>query len=145
MIDLLNQELSNIIDLSMQSKQAHWNVKGPHFVGLHELFDKVAETSSDFADEIAERLVQLGGIALGTLPIAAKNSKLPQYPLEIHSGKEHVEALSTSMAEYATSTREAIDKADEAGDADTSDLFTEVSRGVEKLLWMVEANLQSDV
>src|SRR5689334_10069793 len=142
-IDLLNQHLADVLDLGLQAKQAHWNVKGPHFIGLHELFDKVAEELEEFTDEIAERAVELGGVALGTVQVVAKHSHLAAYPLNIASGKEHVAALSGALAKFGASARGAIDTASQAGDADTADLFTEVSRGVDKLLWMVEAHTQA--
>ncbi len=143
MISLLNQQLADVIDLGLQTKQAHWNVKGPHFIGLHELFDKVAEELEEFTDDMAERAVELGGVALGTIQIVSKKSGLSAYPLNITSGQKHVAALSGALAEFGTTTRAAIDSAAKAGDADTADLFTEVSRGVDKLLWMVEAHVQS--
>ena len=142
-IALLNQHLADVLDLGLQAKQAHWNVKGPHFIGLHELFDKVAEELEEYSDEIAERAVELGGVAQGTVQIVAKHSRLPAYPLHLTSGKEHVAALSSALAKFGAAAREAIDTAGTAGDADTADLFTEVSRGVDKLLWMVEAHMQS--
>jgi len=143
MIELLNQQLADVLDLGLQAKQAHWNVKGPHFIGLHELFDKVAEELEEFTDDIAERAVELGGVALGAIQVVTKQSRLAAYPLSISSGKEHVAALSSGLAKFGASTRAAIDTASKAGDADTADLFTEVSRGVDKLLWMVEAHTQA--
>ncbi len=143
MIDLLNQQLADVLDLGLQAKQAHWNVKGPHFIGLHELFDKVAEELEEFTDDMAERAVELGGVALGTIQIVSKKSGLSAYPLNITSGQKHVAALSGALAKFGTTTRAATDSAAKAGDADTADLFTEVSRGVDKLLWMVEAHVQS--
>jgi starvation-inducible DNA-binding protein len=117
-------------------------VKGPNFFSLHELFDKVAEELEGFADEIAERAVALGGTALGTLRLAAANSRLSEYPADLSAGSGHVEALSSALAAFGKSLREAIDAASKAGDTDTSDLFTEVSRSVDKLLWFVEAHDQ---
>jgi starvation-inducible DNA-binding protein len=143
MIKLLNQQLADAIDLGLQAKQAHWNVKGPHFVGLHELFDKSAETIEGFIDNIAERAVELGGVALGTLQVVAKNSRLSAYSLTISSGKEHVTELANALATFGATIRAAIDTATKAGDADTADLLTEVSRGVDKLLWFVEVHLQA--
>jgi starvation-inducible DNA-binding protein len=140
MIGLLNQQLADIVDLGLQAKQAHWNVKGPNFIGLHELFDKVAEEVEDFTDSIAERSVELGGIAKGTLQSVAKDSRLNPYPLDLSTGKEHVAALSSALAVFGSSARAAIDAAAQAGDADTADLLTEVSRGIDKLLWFVEAH-----
>lgn len=143
MIDLLNQLLADALDLGLQAKQAHWNVKGPHFIGLHELFDKVAEELEEFTDDIAERAIELGGIAQGTIQVVSKHSRLAAYPLDLVSGRGHVAALSGALAEVGAFARAAIDKAGKAGDADTADLFTEVSRGVDKLLWLVEAHTQS--
>jgi starvation-inducible DNA-binding protein len=142
-VELLNQQLADILDLGFQAKQAHWNVKGPHFIGLHELFDKVAEELEEFTDEIAERAVELGGVALGTIQAVSKSSRLPVYPLELASGIGHIKELSESLSKFAATTRAAIDAAGKMGDADTADLFTEVSRGVDKLLWMLEAHLQA--
>src|SRR5262249_54152538 len=140
---LLNQHLADVLDLGLQAKQAHWNVKGPSFIALHELFDKVADEVEDFTDLIAERAVQLGGVALGTLQTVSKSSRLAAYPLDLASGQEHVAALSNALAKFGASVRAAIDIADKNEDIDTSDLFTEVSRGVDKLLWFVEAHAQS--
>lgn len=142
-VDLLNRQLADSIDLGLQAKQAHWNVKGPNFIGLHELFDKVAEAAEEFTDEIAERAVQLGGLAAGTSQVVAKNTRLKAYPIDLTSGQGHVKTLSAALAAFGASARAAIDTANKAGDADTGDLFTEISRGVDKLLWMVEAHAQS--
>ncbi len=141
-INLLNQNLADALDLQLQAKQAHWNVKGTNFISLHELFDKVAEESGGFADEIAERAVALGGVAMGTVRAATSNSRLNAYPVNIHRGSEHVEALSNALATFGKFVRAAIDSATKAGDAGTADLFTEVSRGIDKLLWFVEAHTQ---
>ena len=142
-IDLLNQQLADALDLSLQAKQAHWNVKGPNFITLHELFDEVVKALSEYADDIAERAVELGGTALGTARVAAQTSRLPEYPLDISSGREHIAALSAVLATFGKSARAGIDAANALGDADTADLFTEVSRGVDKLLWKVEAHAQA--
>lgn len=143
-IDLINQRLADAIDLQAQVKQAHWNVKGPHFIGLHELFDDIYGAVSDYVDLIAERAVQLGGIAQGTVRVSAERSRLDQYPLDISTGQSHVTALSRALAEFGHGVRMAIDEADGFDDADTADIFTEVSRGIDKWLWFVEAHLQAD-
>jgi starvation-inducible DNA-binding protein len=143
-VELLNARLADCIDLQTQTKQAHWNVKGPHFIGLHELFDKVNEDVEEYVDEIAERAVQLGGVAEGTARTVAKRSSLPEYPAQAVDGRSHVEALSSALATFGTAARRAIDQADELGDLDTADLFTEVSRGIDKWLWFVEAHLQAE-
>src|SRR5215207_5393944 len=100
MIALLNQQLADAVDLGLQSKQAHWNVKGSHFIGLHELFDKAAKEIEEFTDNIAERAVELGGVALGTVQVVGKSSRLPAYSLTISSGKEHIFELSTAIARF---------------------------------------------
>ena len=142
-VDLLNQQLADALDLALQTKQAHWNIKGPNFIALHELFDEVVDEVFEHADDLAERAVQLGGTALGTARIAAKASRLTEYRLDISSGREHVAALSAAIAKFGASARRAIDAANALGDADTADLFTEISRGVDKLLWKVEAHAQA--
>lgn len=144
LVTLLNARLADSIDLMMQAKQAHWNVKGPQFIALHELFDKVATEATDYVDTIAERITTLGGTAAGTVRVSASKSQLSEYPLEILDGMLHVDALSTALATYGKHVREAINAADELNDADTADLFTGISRGVDKSLWFVEAHLQAE-
>jgi starvation-inducible DNA-binding protein len=141
-IDVLNARLADGIDLYMQTKQAHWNVKGKQFIALHELFDKVAEAIEERIDEMAERAVALGGTALGTVQVVGAATKMAPYPLDISSGDDHVEALSDALAAFGKSAREAIETTDDIGDKDTADLFTGISREVDKLLWMVEAHQQ---
>lgn len=143
MIALLNQQLADATDLYSQTKQAHWNVKGRDFYQLHELFDKLAEAVEEYVDLLAERATALGGEALGTVRMAAAASRLPEYPTGVADGLAHVEALAERYAHYAATTRAAIHAAAEAGDAGTADLFTEISRGVDKHLWFLEAHLQA--
>ena len=143
MIALLNQQLADTSDLYSQTKQAHWNEKGHDFFQLHELFDKLADAVQEYVDELAERATALGGEALGTVRMASGASRLPDYPTGIADGLTHVQALSERYARYAATTRVAIHAAAEAGDADTADLFTEISRGVDKHLWFLEAHLQA--
>jgi starvation-inducible DNA-binding protein len=140
---LMNLRLASAVDLQAQMKQAHWNVKGPSFIGLHELFDKVDEAVEDYVDKIAERIVQLGGIAEGTVRVAAARTRLPEYPLDIAEGMAHVEAVSRALSSFGKEARATIDEANALDDADTADLFTEVSRGIDKWLWFVEAHSQA--
>jgi starvation-inducible DNA-binding protein len=139
---ILNDRLADAIDLQSQVKQAHWNVKGPHFIALHELFDKISDVVFEQIDEIAERVTSLGGTAEGTVAVAAKRSKLKNYPLSITAGKDHLFYLSTQIAAFGKSVRAAIADTDELGDADTADLFTGISRDLDKYLWFLEAHLQ---
>jgi starvation-inducible DNA-binding protein len=140
----LNARLADAIDLQLQAKQAHWNVKGPSFIALHELFDTLADELDGHVDEMAERITALGGIAEGTLQAVASRTRLDAYPLEIADGRAHLDALAAAYARAAKAVRKAIDEAAKAGDADTSDLFTGVSRGLDKGLWLLEAHLQAD-
>src|SRR5216684_4297943 len=144
MIELCNARLADAIDLQTQTKQAHWNVKGPHFIALHELFDKVNEDIEDYVDLIAERAVQLGGAVEGTARSVARRSTLADYPLKTGTGRQHVDALSSALAAFGKVIRSAIEESDRAGDDDTNDIFIEISRGVDKWLWMVEAHLSPD-
>jgi starvation-inducible DNA-binding protein len=143
MISLLNQQLADTFDLYSQTKQAHWNVKGAQFFQLHELFDKLAAELLGYVDLIAERATALGGLALGTVRMSASNSQLPESELEITDSLPTVESVAERYAMLAASTRQAIESAESEGDADTADLFTEVSRGVDKALWFLEAHLQT--
>jgi starvation-inducible DNA-binding protein len=144
LVELLNARLADATDLHTQCKQAHWNVRGPSFFSLHELFDKVAEAAQEYADDLAERAVQLGGYARGTARDAAQHSTLAEYPHDASSGRDHVQAVSAVLATFARSVRAAIDTSAREGEADTSDLFTEISRGTDKWLWMVEAHLEEN-
>ena len=140
---LMNQRLADAVDLQTQLKQAHWNVKGPHFIGLHELFDQVDEAVESYVDLIAERIVQLGGVAEGTVRVAAARSRLEEYPLQIADGHAHVEAVAKALSTFGQEARATINQADELDDADTADIFTEISRGIDKWLWFVEAHSQA--
>jgi starvation-inducible DNA-binding protein len=139
---LLNASLATALDLRTQVKQAHWNVAGPEFYALHLLFDKIADDVEEAVDLIAERVVQLGGTALGTARIAAERSILGEYPHHATDGKQHLEALAERLAIFGNHVREAIDKSDEWGDQSTADIYTEISRAADKNLWMVDAHLR---
>lgn len=140
-VGLLNSSLADTTHLAMQAKQAHWNVKGPHFLQLHELFDKLYDEATEWVDLVAERAVQLGGVAEGRLEQVSKRTRLPSYALGAADGHKHLEAILTSLGGFAKSARESIAACDKLGDADTADLFTEISRAADKILWMVEAHL----
>jgi starvation-inducible DNA-binding protein len=143
-VELLNARLADAVDLQTQTKQAHWNVKGPNFIALHQLFDKINNDVEDNVDEIAERVVQLGGVAESTLRTAAKRSTLSEYPANTVDGRSHVEALSNALAAFGKSVRKAITDANTMGDLDTAEMFTEISCGIDKWLWFVEAHQQAE-
>ena len=142
-VELLNARLADCIDLQTQTKQAHWNVKGPSFIALHELFDKVAENVEEHIDTLAERVTALGGTARGTLAAVARATSLRPYPEDISEGLAHVDALSAALADYGAKLRAGIEAAARLGDADTADLFTGISRDTDKYLWFLEAHLHA--
>lgn len=141
MIALLNARLVDAIDLRLGLKQAHWNIKGPNFIALHELFDQIQARVAVFVDDLAERAVALGGYANGATQAVALGTQLKAYPTEILDSRDHAAAVADRLALFGKLARDAIDAADEAGDKGTADLFTGVSRQVDKDLWLVEAHL----
>jgi len=143
LIALLNGRLADASDLKSQIKQAHWNVKGMSFIALHELFDSIATAVEAHIDLIAERVTTLGGTAMGTVRLAAQNSGLSEYPHEITDGAAHVDAVSSALADFGKVVRKGIDEAADLGDQDTADIFTEISREIDKQLWFVEAHIQA--
>ncbi len=140
---LLQGRLADSIDLMLQAKQAHWNVKGPNFIALHELFDKVFTEAVEHVDVMAERIVQLGGIAQGTIRAVTQRTTLPEYPLDITEGSKHVAELAHAIAFFGEQVRKAIETATQLEDADTADIFTEISREADSSLWVVEAHEQA--
>jgi starvation-inducible DNA-binding protein len=141
-VRLLNARLADCIDLQTMCKQAHWNVKGPQFIALHKLFDEINEDVESYVDLLAERVVQLGGIAEGTARVVARRTTLPDYPLILAAGRDHVEALSDALAQFGRSARIGIEEMNELEDAASADILTEICRGVDKWLWFVEAHVQ---
>jgi starvation-inducible DNA-binding protein len=141
--EMLNRHLAAAIDLHAQVKQAHWNLRGPAFIAVHELLDKVAEAVGDYSDTIAERAGALGATAEGTIHVAVQRSFLEQYKLGVADEKSHLAAVTAALAAFGDSARKAIDETAAFGDQDTSDVFTEVSRGIDYQLWLVECQLHS--
>lgn len=141
-IALLNALLADSIDLALLTKQAHWNIKGPQFIALHEMIDGFRTELDGHVDTMAERVVQLGGTALGTSQVVAKTTRLPAYPTDIYASKAHLAALIDRYAKAAHAVRAGIDESDEAGDVDTADILTAYSRALDKSLWFLEAHVQ---
>lgn len=143
LVPVLDQCLADMTDLFTQTKHAHWNVKGPQFIALHELFDGIAGRVAEHCDLLAERIVALGGVAHGTLRQAASASALREYDLAAVDGDEHVRALVRQVAAVAAAVRRGILQSADEGDPTTSDLFTEISRALDKDLWFLEAHAQA--
>ena len=141
--ELLGRRLGDGIDLLLQVKHAHWNVKGPSFIALHELFDKVHAGVAEYVDLIAERIVQLGGTADGLAASVVKRSSLPPFPGNAVDGMDHVRSLASVLAAFGRAVRKDIESLDGYGDAGSADIMTEVSRGTDKYLWLLEAHTQA--
>jgi starvation-inducible DNA-binding protein len=144
LIELLNRRLADAIELLLQTRQASWNVKGPHFLALRELFDKVAQGVEEDVNLIAARVVQLGGMAEGTAQAVARRTSLDEYLLATADGHGHIDALSTTLAAFGRHARYASEQATELKDADTADIFTQIARGIDKWLWFVQTSQQTD-
>jgi starvation-inducible DNA-binding protein len=140
-VALLNPALASATDLMLSTKEAHWNVKGPNFMGTHLFFDKLNTEVSVYVDDLAERAIEMGGYAHGTLRDTVKGSILPAYPENLHTEKEHFQALVSQFVAFSIYIRHGIDTADEAGDKDTADLLTQISRSLDKQIWFLEAHI----
>ncbi len=140
-VDRLNALLASTLDLSLQAKQAHWNTRGPSFIALHELYDKVHEAAEEAADVLAERAAALGGVVEGTLQSVTKGTRLPKYPLALAGEVPHIEQIADALAALSDDTRKAIDDFDKLDDAASADVATEIVRSLDQHLWFVEAHL----
>ena len=141
-MELLQARVADAIDMSLITKQAHWNLKGPQFIGVHLMLDNFRKEQDEYVDTMAERIIQLGGTVRGTVQEVGKRTKLESYPVDIYQVSDHIHALIERYAAVANAIRANIDEVDDAGDADTADIFTEVSRGIDKQLWFLEAHTQ---
>lgn len=141
-IAILNTRLADAIDLGIQAKMAHWNIRGPHFIALHELFDKVHDEVDGYIDELAERIGQLGGVVRANLQEVHKTTSLENFSSDLRSHTEVLNALVKSLASFTNSVRKDIDATADKGDTVTADLLTSVSRGADKYLWFLESHLK---
>lgn len=137
----LNARLADVIALRLALKQAHWNVKGPNFIAIHELFDAVHGRLAGHEDTLAERVQILGGVAAGTLEAAGAATTVEAYPTDLVADRDHVAAISERMAALGGKVRKAIETVSEAGDEGTMDIFVALSRALDKDLWFIESHL----
>ena len=144
-VGIIQKRLSDSVDLTLQFKHAHWNIKSLNFIAMHELFDRIAEETENYSDLIAERIAQLGGISEGTLQSTAERSSLPEYPLQNVSESEHIQSLSHVLAAYGELIRDNVELATELCDPATADILTEILRSSDKNLWFIESHQSSKV
>lgn len=135
----LNASLAHLIDIHVSAKQAHWNVHGPNFAGLHALFDTIAEEGRQYADLVAERVLALRGTAHGTISDVAGMKEIETFPTD----EQAWEKLTGLMHERLMKTSERMRQSagtmdDELG---TQDIYVEIIRGLDKWSWMLEAHL----
>lgn len=143
MVELLQTHLATAVDITYQTKQAHWNVKGMNFIAVHELFDDLHEETEEYVDTIAERLTAIGGQAHGTVQAASENSLLDPYPLDLVKSEDHLKRLTESYAKWSAAVAEGIEEASEAGDPLTEDLLTAIGRGLDKGIYFMESHFQA--
>jgi starvation-inducible DNA-binding protein len=140
LVDMLNQSLADTLDLAYQTKQAHWNVKGPNFYSLHLLFDSLYGQLSAYVDAFAERAVTLGGHAYGTIRVAASSTGLEEYPLDAKKGSSHVDALVDRYGAYTSRLRHALRQSEKHGDRDSADLYIKATSAMDKAIWMLTSH-----
>ena len=143
MVELLQTHLATAVDITYQTKQAHWNVKGMNFIAVHELFDDLHEETEEYVDTIAERLTAIGGQAHGTVQAASENSLLDPYPLDLVKSEDHLKRLTESYAKWSAAIAKGIEEASEAGDPLTEDLLTAIGRGLDKGIYFMESHFQA--
>ncbi len=143
-VELINNSIASLIDLQLQTKQTHWNLRAPQFIAIHEMLDTFYAELDKYVDVLAERITQLGGTAYGTLEAVTAKTTLEAYPAGIHTWQSRLEHFSDVIAVSSALCLEAIETADNAGDAITADIFTQTARGIDLWLWKVESHLDSN-
>ena len=141
-ITMLNQTLACTVDLRSQVRQACWNIKGKDFSLLHPIFAAMLSELQMYTDMVAERITVLGGVVMGTVRMAATQSKLPEYPDAVMEGDGHVQALVERFGRYAVTLRDDIALAADVEDAGSAAVYTDISRGVDRQLWILETHLR---
>jgi starvation-inducible DNA-binding protein len=142
LIPLINKQLADTVDLRSQTRQAHFNVRGPYVQALSSLFDGLARELRRFADLIAKRLRSMGGHPAVTVRSVARESNLRNYPLDALDAHEHLEALLSSYSRYELDTRNNMNAAQEIGDSETAKLLQLILISTERNLWFLEAYLE---
>lgn len=141
-ISELNARLADGLALSMAIKQAHWNMKGINFIAVHEFLDTVRDRLNEHLDVFAERVQILDGTAEGTAEVVARSSTLAEYPTNLTNAMDHLREICARMRDHGEKLRNAIGATEEAGDANTADIFTAASRTADKDLWFLESHLE---
>jgi len=136
----LQPVLADLLDLSLQGKQAHWNIVGPFFPAIHAQLDTVVEDARTWSDTVAERIVALDVPAQGQVRDVMEGSSLPPLPKEMIRDRDTVRLVTERLAAAAARAHQAADRLGER-DTVSQDILLEVAQGLEKHLWMFRAQL----
>jgi starvation-inducible DNA-binding protein len=143
MIEELNGLMADILDNHHQSLLAHWNTRGPNFTALHAFFEEYAigNGAENWCDWVVERIGQLGGTVVTTIPFIAARTSLDEYRPDIADGSDHLHAVCKSATTIIRRVRDGIRMARQADDVVTADVLGAVQRSAEKYLWLMDAHL----
>lgn len=140
-VKILNHLLAEFLDLALITKQAHWNLRGPAFIAVHEMLDPFNDKLLDYADTIAERIVQLGAVPYGTAQMIVHGSELAEYPTNIVTIEDHLEEVHDRYAIVANTVRKIVEE--QLADQGTLNFLTDASNDLDKYLWFIEAHMPS--
>lgn len=137
--EALEQLVYDTVDFWSQMKTAHWNLRGPRFLELHQFFDLLAQRLEKAADKISERAVQLGCHAQGTVRESAKCSRMPDFGQKLYDEKAAVPGLIRRYGIYTEWLKQATEVAFKEGDQVTANMLITMMEKFDKDLWMLEA------
>lgn len=140
-VEALNHLLVEVQDVALCARHAHWNARGPTFIAVHELFERVAQTLQKQADRLAERIGALGGEAQGTVQAIAAHTSLKPYPVRVADGQDHLEAIAMRLGLLSAEARLLIHQCNGLGDPVTVDVLTSANADIDHTLWLVESHL----
>ena len=139
MRDKLQQHLFNLIDVTLQTRVAHWNVRGANFSGLHGLFGEAYETLATQTDDVAERIAQLGALVDGSVTSVASRSVYPNLKAS-HDNAYFVKSISGRLEALCSDGVKLFNEATTAGDHVTANLIIDQSQALDKLAWLIKSH-----
>lgn len=140
---MLSRLLVETLDVALCARHAHWNVRGPDFLLLHDLMDHIGTELDDQADRLAKRIRALGGTVRGTAHTIATESSFKPYPVEVAEGQDHLEALALRLGLLSAEARLSIYECSGGLDPVTADVLVRVNSAIDDVLWSVESHLPS--